>query len=388
MLFILPVPQTINAVKIQWANPYAVNYSVQYWNGDDPLFGAASGSWVTFPGGTVNGSKGGSSLVKFSPAGIYTQFVRVLMTQSSNTYDTHGASDPRNKMGYAVYEVGIGSVDSQGKFTDFISHSPNQSQTPVYVSSTDPWHSKSTLNPDAEQIGLDSILSGNLAKGLPALVPVPMIYSTPQNATAEIAYLMKRKYPIVGVELGEEADGQYMTPEDYGALYIQWATAIHAAYPTLKLGGPVTSSEGAETWPDSKGVTDYLKRFVNYLTSHHAIASLGFVSTEHYPFYQANVDWSLVPQEVGQVQSMFTWLANAKVAKTVPLYITEVNLSAAPAEPIVDLVGALWQAVFVGEFMRRGGAASYYYQYLPYQVSNGGTNFGLIGMFASWNSHA
>ena len=54
-----------------------------------------------------------------------------------------------------------------------------------------------------------------------------MLYDTPDNAAAEIAYLENRKYPISYVEMGEEADGQNMLPEDYAALYVQWATALH-----------------------------------------------------------------------------------------------------------------------------------------------------------------
>ena len=38
--------------------------------------------------------------------------------------------------------------------------------------------------------------------------------------------------------MGEEADGQHMLPEDYGALYLQFATAIHRLVPEAKLGGP------------------------------------------------------------------------------------------------------------------------------------------------------
>ena len=70
------------------------------------------------------------------------------------------------------------------------------------------------------------------------MIPVALIYETPENSAAEIAYVKKRGYPVSYVEMGEEADGQYMLPEDYAALYVQWATALHKVDPTLKLGGP------------------------------------------------------------------------------------------------------------------------------------------------------
>jgi len=38
--------------------------------------------------------------------------------------------------------------------------------------------------------------------------------------------------------MSEEADGQFMLPEDYGALYLQYAAALHKVDPALKLGGP------------------------------------------------------------------------------------------------------------------------------------------------------
>jgi hypothetical protein len=383
LLFILPQIYYVNAVQIRWANPFAVQYQVQYWTGDDPMYDPTNGKWVTFPSGSVTAGQGGTTTLKIASTPIAVQFVRILMTQSSNTYDTHGTSDARNKMGYAIYEAGIGQVNSHGAFTDYVTHSADQNQTTVFASSNDPWHASSSQNQDTEQAGLDFILGGKLAQRAPTMVPVPMLYSTPDNAAAEIAYLTARKYPLLGVELGEEADGQFMLPEDYAALYVQWAAAIRKVNGGIKLGGPVTSYNGVQVWPDASGSTDFLKRFVAYLTSHNALGLLNFISTEHYPFYQATMNWSLVGQEIGQVKSIFTWVASAQVPSTVPIYITEYNLSAAPAEPIVDIVGALWHAAFVGEFLSRGGAGAYYYQYLPYEVSSGGTSYGLIGMLAS-----
>ena len=74
---------------------------------------------------------------------------------------------------------------------------------------------------------------------MPALVPVTMLYGTPEDAAAEVAYLEKRGYPIAGIEMGEEPDGKHAIPEDYASLYLQWATAIHKVDAKLKLGGPI-----------------------------------------------------------------------------------------------------------------------------------------------------
>ena len=47
------------------------------------------------------------------------------------------------------------------------------------------------------------------------MIPIAMIYATPEDSAAEIAYIEKRGYPIAYVEMGEEPDGHYMPPEDY-----------------------------------------------------------------------------------------------------------------------------------------------------------------------------
>jgi hypothetical protein len=48
-----------------------------------------------------------------------------------------------------------------------------------------------------------------ITRGLPAMIPIAMLYSTPEDAAAEIAYIEARGYPISYVEMGEEADGHY-----------------------------------------------------------------------------------------------------------------------------------------------------------------------------------
>src|SRR6185369_8477227 len=113
-------------------------------------------------------------------------------------------------------------------------------------------------------------------------------------SAAELAYLKARGYPISYVELGEEPDGQYMTPEHYAALYIQWATALHRVDPKLKLGGPVFEgvNEDIPAWREkSGGDTSWFRRFLAYLKARDKLGELAFMSFEHYPFDVCKWSW-------------------------------------------------------------------------------------------------
>src|SRR2546430_16379091 len=111
-------------------------------------------------------------------------------------------------------------------------------QTIIHVASTDPWQRDSDLDEGVEQVGLDRIYQNGLTNDLPMLLPTGLLYDTPENAANEIRYLRAQGYKFDQVELSEEPDGQYVTPDDFGALYIQFAEAIHRVDPSLRLGGP------------------------------------------------------------------------------------------------------------------------------------------------------
>ncbi len=161
------------------------------------------------------------------------------MTESSNTCDTHGAEDKRNCVGYAINELYIGTVSADGQFTDIVKHLPSRKQTITWPSSVDPWHAASDLDYGrGDQIGFDFFFHCGVTRGLPAMIPIAILYAIPEDAANEIAYLYKRGYPISHIEMGEEADGQRVLPEDYATLYIQFAKAIHKLVPDAPLGGP------------------------------------------------------------------------------------------------------------------------------------------------------
>src|SRR5713101_5834133 len=112
---------------------------------------------------------------------------------------------------------------------------------PVALSSIDPWHSAEDVSDSGayQHTGFDLLFNSGLTNNLPAMLPVTLLYGTPDDAAAQIAYIENRGYRLGYVEVGEEPDGKRAMPEDYAALYLQWATAIHKVDPKLKLGGPI-----------------------------------------------------------------------------------------------------------------------------------------------------
>jgi hypothetical protein len=351
-------PQAIDAIRISWANPYATQYDVEYWTGEDAMMKQAAGYWTVFPTGAVQNGKGGTVTLRLAEIPVITRFVRIRMTQSSNTCDTEGASDPRNCVGYAVNELYVGNFTAGGKLLDIIKHTPGQAQTATWVSSVDPWHTAADRVPIRVQTGFDLFFTSGLTNHLPAMIPIAMLYSTPGDSAAEIAYIEKRGYPISYVEMGEEPDGAFVTPEDYAALYIEWATALERVDPKLKLGGPIFTgtSEDIQTWADDEGRTSWLGRFIDYLKVRGRLKDLSFMSFEHYPFTPCETTWTDLYREPYLTRHIMEAWRDDGVPDTVPLIISESNVSWSLTDPMQDTFSALWLADSVGSFLANGGA--------------------------------
>jgi hypothetical protein len=375
--------QPVDAIRIAWAAPFARRFVVQYWLGEDAIKQAGKGRWQTFPSGAVKNSKGGDPLLTLAPAPISARFVRVTMTDSSGTCDDHGAADRRNCLGYAISEVYLGQRQAEGQLKDLVVHAATQSQTATDCSSVDPWHQPSDLTKDEEQSGLDLFYQSGVTRGLPAMIPVSVVYGIPEDSAAEIAYLKARGYPISYVEMGEESDGQYMTPEHYAALYLQWAKAIHAVDPALKLGGPAFSgvNEDIPAWPDARGDISWFGRFLKYLRAHGRLADLAFMSFEHYPYDPCKAAWRDLYDEPKLITHIIDVWRKDGLPASVPLLVTEVNLAWQSGQRYVDIFGALWLADYVGAFLTAGGTASYFFHYLPLPLGHAcdGT-FGTFGL--------
>ena len=366
--------QELNAIRIDWAAPYASQYLVQFWTGEDPIKKPAAGSWQLFPRGRMAQGRGGSETLHLTDHPLQAQFIRILMTHSSNSCVDVNRTDRRNCVGYPIGEISVGSISDGGKFHDLVRHTPDQDQTATYCSSVDPWHESRDLDERAgEQVGFDRFFTSGITRGLPAMIPIAMLYSTPEDAAAELQYLERRGYPISYVEMGEEPDGHYTLPEDYAALYLQFAAALHRIDPKLKLGGPIFTgqNEDVQTWPDANGNSSWTARFIDYLRTRGKLSELSFFSFEHYPIDPGKIAWSSLYDEARWVTHIMQVWREDGVPPAVPLFITESNISSQYSESYLDLWGGLWLADYVGAFLAAGGNAVYYFHYLPLEMGAG-----------------
>ena len=381
----LQAEKPVNAIRIAWTSPYAASYQVEYWVGTRALDfdEGPQGEWKTFTRGAIKNGQGGTVNLRLADAPINTRYLRILMTESSNTCDLHGADDIRNCVGYAIQEIRLGTVDSGGAFAE-IQKSLGDMPTTYCTSSIDPWHSAADVDATGgyQHSGFDLFFTSGLTNNLPAMIPVTLLYGTPDDSTAQIAYIEKRGYRIGYVEMGEEPDGKHAMPEDYAALYIQWATAIHKIDPQVKLGGPVFEgvNEDVRVWPDAHGRTSWMGRFVDYLKTHGRISDLAFVSFEHYPFEPCTITWKTLYSEPRLMKHILQVWRDDGVTKEVPLMVTENHLANELTRPMTTIFAALWLADNVGSFFEGGGAAFYHSPIQPQGIQNS-----CLG-WASWSN--
>ena len=372
----LRAPKAVNAIRVAWASPYAVTYQVEYWEGKYALDfdRGPDGQWKVFPSGLMKNAPGGTVTLKLSDAPISTQFLRVLMTESSNTCDLHGSGDIRNCVGYAIESIDAGNLDGNGEFVNAAKDTTGENQPTYCSSSIDPWHSAADIRNDGkyQHTGFDLFFTSGITNNLPAMIPVTMLYGTPDDAAAQIAYIRKRGYPISYIEMGEEPDGKHAMPEDYAALYLQWATAIHRVDPKLKLGGPIFEgvNEDIRVWLDAQGRSSWMGRFVAYLKSHGRLADLAFVSFEHYPFEPCTVKWESLYSEPQLMKHILQVWRDDGVPPDVPLMVTEDHLAAGLTGPMSTIFSALWLADNVGSFFEGGGAVFHHSPIQPEPVQN------------------
>ena len=365
----------IDDAKILWGEPFATDYAIEFGHSSaqDDLTQRLPDVWRAFPNGEITKGKGGDVSLRLSRP-ILVRYVRVRLNESSHTAMPGSAGDIRDALGYAVREIYFGSIDRRGRFHDAMKHGQERNaQSVVYVSSTDPWHRETDRDVNTEQPGFDFIYRSGLANGLPAMIPVPVLYDTPENAAAEIRYLKARSFPFERIEMGEEPDGQFVTPEHFGALYLQFAKALHDVDPSLLLGGPSLQDIEQSPLPDrlDLGKGGWMKRFLSYLNERGRSRDFSFFSFEWYPF---DNDCVAPARQLAEASEMLNdglhELELGGLPHDIPWVIAEYGYSAFGARAEVDLDGALLNADIIGRFLTLGGDAAFLYGYEPGEVIN------------------
>ncbi len=400
VMVLLDKPQPVDTIRLLWANPYAVSFSIEYYTGSDPIFiedhmptTREADRWKPFPLGTVRNGKGGLQSVHFAAVPFTTRCIRVLMKTSSYTATEH-STDVRDRLGYALREVWVGRQEGS-KFLDLTRHGKSPTaQTVTYASSTDPWHRAEDIDLDVEQPGFDLVYRSPLKAGQPMLIPVAPLYDTPENAAAEINYLTARGYDVSKVEIGEEPDGQSMSPEDYAVLYIQFAQALHKVDPRLKLGGPSfqTSIYAYVAWPDATGNTSWMNRFLAVLRGRHHLQDFNFFSFEWYPFdnvcLPTSVQLASAPDLLSGVMKS---LRESGVSTDIPWLISEYGYSSFAGQAEVEMPGAIINADTVMQFLAQGGTTAYFYGYEPTELiheEDDCNNWGNLALFLMDENHS
>ena len=382
-------PLPVDAMRIHWGAPHASSFRVQYWRGENvhDVDEHPPGRWVTFANGNERVGRGGTALRRLSDAPVSTRFVRLVLTASAygsapaaapNTEPlTSGAHQPttdaRDSSGYAIREIEIGTLEGN-TLRDAVRHgADSHRQSTTYASSTDPWHRATDIDIELEQPGFDRVFRSTLTFGRPAMIPVPVLYGTPEDAAAEIRFLRRRGYPIGRIEMGEEPDGQFVTPEDYATLYAQVARAIRAHWPTAPLGGP--GFQGLESrvmfaWPaDSAGDSaseTWVPRFLASLAERGRPGDFTFFSFEWYPY--DDICGTSAPQLAAASERITDRLQRIEhdgLPASIPRIIAEYGYSAFAGQSQVELAGALLNADIVGRFLSLGGREAYLYGWEP-----------------------
>ena len=366
--------RSVNAVRLWWGNPYPLRYRLDYWTGDQSqrIDWNPEGRWRAWPEGAYRDGVGGEVLRRLSPRPFTTRFVRITLLASSHTAEG-SSGDPRDSLGFALREIGIGTLDHAGRFHDLVRHGISRNgQSAILVSSTDPWHRAVDRDPDVEQAGLDLVFSSGLTHQLPALLPVGVLFDTPDNAAALLRFVRSRGYPVERLELGEEPDGQRTTPEDYAALYLQAARALHAIDPGVVLGGPSWQSARNDTivaWPDrplSGGRSSWVGRFLDYLEARGRTGDFDFFSFEWYPFDDACTNTGpQLAQAPAILAAALEELRSDGLADSIPRIMAEYGYSAYGGPSDVEISSALLNIEAVAGFFRHGGSEAYVYGIEP-----------------------
>ena len=318
---------------------------------------------AAFRGRRITAGRGGTITHRLCAAPKRSRFVRITLWNSSHTA-LAGSSDSRDSLGFALREIALGTLDGRGAMHDCVRHGAAAArQSWVLVSSTDPWHRAIDRDPDVEQPGIDRIFQQRAHAWNCRTGCGRRALRHAANAAALLRYVRARRYAVPRIELGEEPDGQRVTPEDYAALYLQAADSLRAVDPKIVLGGPSWQSAANDemvVWPERTGSgnrSGWLGRFLDSLESRGELGRLGFFSFEWYPFDNpCGSSAAQLERAPAMLAAALAWQRREGLPDSIRRVITEYGYSAYDGPAEVEISAALLNAEALAGFFRWGGS--------------------------------
>ena len=194
-------------------------------------------------------------------------------------------------------------------------------------------------------------------QGAQAIVTVNVGTGTPELAAEWVRWAnIVQGYNVRYWEIGNELEGSWelghflpdgspMTGEVYARRFVEFAAAMKAVDPTIKVGGPTAASEKG-------GFTEDLLR----LAGDH----VDFVSFHTYPVEKhLDSEQGIFEQAFslsGAMDRFRGWIAKYQPDRKdeIEIAITEWNSKVVEDRDTGDLINGLWTCVFVGEMFRSG----------------------------------
>jgi hypothetical protein len=366
----------INAAQIDWAEPYASQFRLQRWVGSDKY----DGNWRDLTP-VLSGHPGAQSFA-FGPA--TARFVRILLERSSHM-SKRAEHDPRDSMGYAISEIGIGLTSNGSLFRDYIRHDRSGiRQTQIIVSSTDPWHREADRDPDSVQPSPVALHARELFTG-PFMIPLGLITDTPENALAELNYFRRRALPIDRVELGEEPEGQLAPPRMVAALYHRLALLIAREDPSISIGGPSLIDPAADTTLDDEDQS-WTKAFLQSLRTSRPSSPIRFLSTELYPVENLCAPAAQMLDDAAASPKKMTERFSEDGASPLPTVITEYGLSPYGGRALLGMTSALANSEILANSLSQGVLRMYLYGTSPTSAVRGERPCSGWGNLTLWKS--
>jgi F5/8 type C domain len=366
----------IDTAQIHWAEPYASEFRLQRWVGSDQY----DGNWRDLTP-ALSGHPGTQSFA-FGPA--TTRFVRILLEQSSHVSKSV-EQDPRDAMGYAISEVGLGITPKGSVFRDYVRHDGSgHRQTQIFVSSTDPWHREVDRDPDSVQPSPVVLHARALFAG-PFMIALGLVTDTPENALAEFNYFRRRGLPIDRVELGEEPEGQLAPPRMVAALYDRLALQIAREDPHILIGGPSLIDPSADTTLDDQD-DSWTKAFLQSLRASRPPSPIAFISTELYPVENLCAPPVAMLDEAASSPKKMTERFSEDGASEFSAVITEYGLSPYGGKALLGVTSALADAEILGNSLSQGVLRMYIYGTSPTLAVRGERRCAGWGNLNLWKS--